>query len=316
MSRVLPRLKRELTGLVHWRMQRRLAQSRPGQALRFDRLKGQFRDRYAAIAGRGDDAFVTPQWRQYNAELARVLLPQPPFGFLKHPTIITTMFVIAGGRWMARELEFLEAHAPEGVLRAALAEDFVGEPLLLNSTYLTSHNSIHHLYHLLRFAERTQAELEQLATVVEWGGGYGNQAKIFRRLAGSVTYVVIDTPLFCCLQWLYLSTVFGQDEVHLIGGAGAPLAQGGINLLPLAYLEDCELNANLFISTWALSESSRQAQDYVVDRQWFGAEHLLLACQGSSLAFPEADRTAQLAKSAGAVVEAIEFLPGNHYALR
>jgi hypothetical protein len=47
----------------------------------------------------------------------------------------------------------------------------VGNPILMNSAYLTSHNSIHHFYHLMKFQDKARINLSQLGIVVEWGGG-------------------------------------------------------------------------------------------------------------------------------------------------
>lgn len=69
-----------------------------------------------------------------------------------------------------------------------------------------------------------------------------------------------------------------------------------------------------FISTWALSESSKYSQDYVVAHKWFSSKHILLAYQDSNEKLLDADRVGKLATDMGAIIEDIEFLPGNHYA--
>jgi hypothetical protein len=313
---LLRRARREWLGLASLRLHRRLAASRPGQRACFERLSESFAGLYAGLAGQDVGVLITPLWENYNRELAAAFLPRPPFGFLKHPAIIGTMFVIAGGRWLAEELAYVEARLPRERLRAVLAEDHAGEPLLLNAEYLTSHNAVHHLYHLLRFAEAAGCELERLGNVVEWGGGYGSLARLFRRLGGKATYVSIDTPLFACLQWLYLSTVLGPEAVRLLQQPGERPESGKVNLLPLHLVAQADLRADLFVSTWALSESSPEAQDFVLGRDWFGARHLLLAYQSSSPALPAAGRVGQLAAATGARLCEIEFLPGNHYAFR
>jgi hypothetical protein len=187
----------------------------------------------------------------------------------------------------------------------------------LNSTYLTSHNSIHHLFHLFRFLDKTHCDLDQIDTIVEWGGGYGNMAKIFERLKSTPsTYIIIDIPLFSCIQWLYLTTILGEENVHLLQNAEDTICSQKINLMPICFLGHYKINADLFISTWALSESSKYSQDYVVAHEWFNSKHILLAYQESNKDLPDADRVGKLAKSIGAVIEDIEFLPGNHYAFR
>ena len=154
-------------------------------------------------------------------------------------------------------------------------------------------------------------------TVVEWGGGYGNMAKIFKRLNSTPsTYIIVDTPLFSCIQWLYLATILGEESVNLLQGPEDTIRAEKINLLPICFVDRHKINADLFMSTWALSESSKYSQDYVLDHEWFNAKHLLLAYQDSRDDFPEAERVGEIAANNGAIIEDIEFLPGNHYAFR
>ena len=143
--------------------------------------------------------------------------------------------------------------------------------------------------------------------------------KIFRRLTRrTVTYLIIDTPIFSCLQWLYLSVVLGEETVRVLQDVEDNVQAGKINLLPVSLIgrRDIDVGADLFISTWGLSESSVYAQDYVIANNWFGAKHILLAYQDSCKELPQADRVGKLAENTGAVVEDIEFLPGHHYAFR
>lgn len=294
----------------------RLAQALAHQKEAFQTLRGTFAASYAALEGCQAQHLVRPLWRTFTASLERALLPAPSFAFLNVPTIMTTMFITKGGFWLRRELALLEARLPEQALRSMLHEDYVGLPLLALTRYLTSHNTVHHLYHLVRFCQATGSTLSQLATIVEWGGGYGNLAKIFRRFhGGRPTYVLIDLPLLACLQWLYLATIFGPGEVVLFLKPGESIQPGKFNIVPVCFLDAVPRVADLFVSTWALSESSHQAVDTVADR-WFGARHLLLAYQKRSRIFPHAERVGELAVGKGAVIESIDFLPRSRYAFR
>ncbi len=294
---------------------RLLAQARGSQREAFGPLQAAFAAHHDALKDCDVQRFVSPVWRAFYGRLARTLLPSPPFGFLNDPMIMKTMFVSMGGRWLQQELALLEARLSQETLRRLLHEDCAGDPLLARTPYLTSHNTIHHLYHLERFAETTGCALNELTTVVEWGGGYGNLAKIFRRYhGGRPTYLIIDLPLLTCLQWLYLATIFGDDEVALILEPGAPIQPGKINILPVCLIDRVSISADLFVSTWALSESPPQAMDDVAGRGWFGARRLLVAYQRNSNLHPHAERTGALAAAHGAVIEPIEFVPGSFYA--
>ena len=88
------------------------------------------------------------------------------------------------------------------------------------------------------------------------------------------------------------------------------MEEGKLNIVPASLAPAVPDGADLFISTWALNESSSVAQRYVLERRWFGARHLLLGMhQGEWLE----DR----AVAGGAASEAIgAFMPGQRYILR
>lgn len=156
--------------------QTRLARKKKYQVTQFNNLKKNFTLFYNNLGQKGIDDFVTPFYRTYNSRMEKILLPFPPFSFLRTPEIMRVMFASFGGRALKEELSFLESKLSQDRLKFLLEEEYIGAPVLLNSTYLTSHNSIHHLYHLVKFMEKTQCSLSGIKTIVEWGGGYGNIA--------------------------------------------------------------------------------------------------------------------------------------------
>ncbi len=140
-------------------------------------------------------------------------------------------------------------------------------------------------------------------------------AKIFKRLkAGAMTYVIIDTPIFSCIQWLYLATIFGRQNINLIQDPNDAIINGKINLLPTCFIDRHKINSDLFISTWALSESSKYSQDIAIKDNFFNAEHFLIAWHDNNSFFPDSERILGPIIRLGAVTEDIEFLPKNHYA--
>ncbi len=295
--------------------QRKLAQQKAQQKTAFDSLSVSFDEKYQQLKKYHLDRYTTPLWKKYNAKLEKILLPHPPFSFLQDPMMMMTMFDTAGGHWLKKELTFLEKKIAKRRLKLLLKEDYVGDPLLLQAAYLTSHTTIRHLYHLVKFLDVSGCNLTKIKTVIEWGGGYGNLVKILKRLLiKPCTYIIIDTPLLSCLQWLYLSTIFGKEAVHLLSDEKGAIKINKINILPVSLLAKYPIRGDLFISTWALSESSKYSQDYVVKHNWFQAKHLLLAYQENETGLFDPVRVGKLAADRGAVIQKVEFLPGNHYA--
>jgi hypothetical protein len=150
--------------------------------------------------------------------------------------------------------------------------------------------------------------LQDAGTIVEWGGGFGSLMRlIFRMHGGRPTCVIIDTPIFSAVQWLYLSAVLGEKHVVLHDSAPVLLIEGRINLVPIGLVSGMAVAADLFISNWALNESTQEAQDDVVSRRWFGAESLLLAMHGHH-------PLTEIARAWGArTVPLGSFMPGQQY---
>lgn len=301
-----------------WHAESYLASIKRNQKYTFESLKSVFLEYWNSLLSEDIRDFTTPVWEDYNIQAKNVFVPEPPFSFLRTKVIMDTMFVTAGGKWLSEELALLEKRFSYEELKKFLQEDYVGNPILLNSKYLTSHNSIHHLYHIANFEIKTGCQINKVGSIIEWGSGYGNMAKIVKRINPEVTYTIIDMPLFSCIQWLYLSSILGPNAVNILRNPGSRIEKGKVNLLPVFFLKkkEKELSADVFIATWSLSESSRFAQDYVDSLNFFNSKHLLLAFQDSSHKLPNATRLGRLAEKRGARVETINFLPGNYYALR
>jgi hypothetical protein len=303
------------------RLQARLAKLKKDQRAKYNKLKDRFAAIYHKLKQYDISEFTTEAWEAYNADLEKLLLPSPVFSFFRVKTVRNTMFVRVGGDWLRDELNYLEKKLPGDKLHALLEEDYMGKPYLIDSPYLTSHNTVHHLYHFIRLQEKTGIDFSRMNTVVEWGGGYGNMAKLFTRLSGADhTYIIIDIPIISCVQWLYLSVVLGADSVRLMENADDPLVRGKINLLPVCFLKlpgkEHKFEADLFVATWSLSESSRYTQEYVAACDFFNAAHLLIAYHENYDRFPESGLVGKLAEDRGALIESIDFLPGSNYAFK
>ena len=303
--------------LIMHRYQKELEQKHHGQRDSFEILKQDFEGNYAKLKKHSITRFITPLWNGYNTTLEKILLPYPPFSFLQQPLFMKAYFATRGGQWMKEELYFLEKHVSHKKLVKLLAEDYVGEPLILNDIYRTSHHSIHLLHHLIKFKVSTNVDLNSIDCIVEWGGGYGNMAKLISRLIQKpVTYIIYDLPLISCLQWIYLESIVGKKHVRLHLSPRDTIKKGEINIIPICFLDSHNVSADVFISTWTLSESSVFSQNYVLKRKWFDAKHLLIGYHENTPTLPASEHVAAIAKQSGAKIETIDFVPGNFYAFK
>lgn len=298
-----------------------LAPAHTDQIKRFLQLRKRFQAQYEANREAGLGRFTVPHWDEFNRNFEEWLLPRPPFHFLKNAQLRSQMFV--DDRYLEEELPSLRSAFDQKTLDGLLAEDAVGAPYLLALPSLqpTSTNRVHTLYHLYRYVDATSPDnISAADTIIEWGGGYGSMARVVMRLAASdATYHMIDTPLLTSLQWLYLSSIYGEERVNLVTEDNAVLHSGSINIIPVHMVEDLPVTCDVFVSTWALDESSLEVQKMVVAKRWFGARHLLLATaktapsRGSDHSGTNDQYLAQHAAQVGAREYEISFMPWSRY---
>lgn len=244
-------------------------------------------------------AYVMPEWRDNMHAIENYFLNNLSFGFLNHPVIKNTMFMYTFRPWRNIQKKLIADKLSKTGAKNILREYDLGKPLLNDFEYVSSGNNIHHLYHLLKFFQETGTNAIDFKTIVEVGGGYGNMAKIAKALNKNVTYTIIDLPIFSYLQTLYLRTLFGREAVNLIGRDNLTIKPGTINIVPLdqntiTALAPMLSPTDLFLSTWALSESNRAMQELIKGFGYFGAKYLLLAYQRSNSSFAHAEEIGEI----------------------
>ncbi|HEX8043419.1 hypothetical protein [Candidatus Deferrimicrobium sp.] len=257
--------------------------------------------------------FVHPQWEENIREVESYFLERFDMSFMAYPRINSTMVFT---KHAAHEAEWPSVEAwrsPDTVqkyLRNGLNDHFltgkIGIGTLINST--------HQLYHLACFERFRGEQIEQVRSVVEFGGGYGNLARLFRCFEGLSRYAIVDLPLFSCIQYVFLSTVLGPGGVRLVTEPRTPSADGIVDLVPINLLTDLPRDGELFVSTWALSECLPAAYDLVRERDWFGAREILLAFHDGWKPWSTEEMIGGLRERFGRVETVpLHFLPGNHY---
>lgn len=255
---------------------------------------------------------IHESWQQNIAALEAYFADQMNENFTSNEVINGTMV------FTNRKAHKLEIRNIENAFARKRAAEFVSTGL--NTAFLSGKsrraaliNSIHHLHHLMRFEQVTGRKIGNFRNVVEFGGGYGNMARVVHNIGGCKTYSIIDLMLFSCIQSVFLSTVAGCE--HVAFDDGGKNESVTFLLHPLfSAREPATLNGELFISTWALSESTSAAYEWVVAHDWFGASNLLLAYNEHWKPWPENELETSLSAQGWHVArEAIPFLPGSFY---
>ena len=81
-------------------------------------------------------------------------------------------------------------------------------------------------------------------------------------------------------QYLYLATLLGESKVNLVDNG--LIATGKINLVRLDNFDKIKYDCDVFISSWAISESNNYSQDIVKGNNFFNSKHGILIHQKAS----------------------------------
>jgi hypothetical protein len=224
---------------------------------------------------------------------------------LQDQTIIRTMYQ-SDYSLFSKEIEYLktnhqmrlEALFDAPVLSSATLYDYKGIKLCPNDT--------HHLYHLCRYFSSIEKLNEQL-DIVEWGGGYGNMAKVFSYCFSEYigSYTIFDLPKMGEIQKNYLNRM-SIEGVDLIDST---------KLDCIEKAEDC----SLFISTWALSECTTDTIDMVSNSNLLdkGVLVALHQCGNHIPFFKESSYLREILLKKGCIENDVVVIPGiNSYLMK
>jgi hypothetical protein len=238
-------------------------------------------DTYRQFSAQVDvSPFITEMWKEF-LDHAEKLYVEGRRDFLQDPLMQWAIFLSAGGKWQEVQIPFLESRWQRDELQRLLREDHPLTPSITSEEYHCSETIVNHLTHLTTFADKTGVTLaSDLKCTVEFGGGCGSMGRLLRRLRPDATHVTVDLPVFLFLQKYFLENIFGPDSVNLVWRDTGEIQPHKINLVAIG--NDRILNGlsslrpDLFIATWSLSETNQYTQDYVRERDYFGAAHTLI----------------------------------------
>lgn len=219
----------------------------------------------------------TALWDAKRADIHLRLARDDVRDFLGWASIISTMFV-GEAPYIALERAALIA-AGWGDTLGAIGPEWDSQPAT---------NLLHQAYHLMQWEQRTGGRVSGIKSIVEIGAGYGAMGRVLRARGFAGRYMIIDLPEMREIQKFYL-------------GAHGVEAQW--------YRPGAELDADLLISLWGLSETSLEERGRILEN--VRACHTLLAYQdmwGDDLS-NEIDLPARFS---GVAVD-IDHLPGNQY---
>jgi len=263
------------------------------QHSRYEKLLGRIQSAYSQLKPFICENDLTPFWSGRVHKIGNLIAEPLRFDFMHYPDLRWTIGIDTNrlppmAAWLD---EKLPAGSAQGIL---IEEDIGGLPVFTFRGKAVSADVIKFLYYTMLFGDGADVRIDSVSSVIEWGGGFGGHAKVFKRLGNEdLTYTIIDLPPLCLVQWVYLSVIFGEDAVNLITKGNEEVELGKINLVPASLAKGMTSSSlgspELFISLNALSECHGHVVRYVVEeRDWFNASHICIYTKAGNL--PEGSR--------------------------
>ena len=145
--------------------------------------------------------------------------------------------------------------------KTLLIEDNIGDPIRYFLYPNSSGNRIREVFHLLNFQNFTKISLNKIKTVLEFGGGYGNMARLFYKINKNINYKIFDTFHVNLLQYYYLTMLKIPSSFNKKTNKNISLNYD---------ISKCnsfnKADKKLFIANWSLSESPLKLRNKIIKK--------------------------------------------------
>ena len=146
------------------------------------------------------------------------------------------------------------------LLNELLTDEPFGAP---NSSYFcprSSTQNIQHIYHLLLMQRNLGLDFNTLSRVFEFGGGYGNVARLISMSGFCGTYSIFDFNLMGLIQKYYLSNARATADKFTQFEFVSSLEEFTKDSI------DIDDGNSLFIATWSMSESPVAVRESLLNK--------------------------------------------------
>jgi putative sugar O-methyltransferase len=231
------------------------------------------------------DQFLHPVWQKARPAFLPLIQNGVPGNFLKHSEVAHQFCRSGFGEPQQHELNYLRGlPRPLADLIGRYRESNIGGPTPDCGELQISANSLGMLYYFARIAEA--GGLESLHTIAEFGGGYGCLCRVFLELLPRPpTYIIIDLPEMLALQYVFLKASSPQYKIVPHTAAPLRIEPGAVNLVPVHLVDSVSTRPDLFVSTFALSETPWKLQEKVARGGFFGSKSVYLVGQETTTEF-------------------------------
>lgn len=217
-------------------------------------------------------AFIHPYWKDKGNAIAQdIILADPDQNFLMKSHIPGHMIRIGVSATSAYEVAYLQNNisANTKALLAQFQETTIGGIPWDCPDFNCSINSLQMLFYLSKILENR--DHSAIKIIVEFGGGFGALARVAKQIIPNSTYFIIDLPELIALQYIYLKTSLPHTTILAHTTLPDQFEPNAFHLIPTYLLSEFNVNADVFVSTFAITETTLAAQNAVLEKKFFDA---------------------------------------------
>lgn len=129
----------------------------------------------------------------------------------------------------------------------------------------SSTNNIHHAYSLDVMMKNFNIKLNDFNTVLDFGGGYGNIGRLFKKWGHKNKYIIYDIPELSVIQKHYLNKCGVSDVILTSGFDEHPIPEKN----------------SLFLGLWSITETPISERKKLLEiLNFFSYDHIFIAMGG------------------------------------
>ncbi len=219
-----------------------------------------------------ESRFSHPFWLETQKKLHAIVMGPANPNVLKEQIIQHTMVRMGFSTTQAYEESYLlKSLSPQTtqLIKSFKDIDFPFLPRECSALNCSS-SSLGHLFYAAKTLEAWKED-KAIEIIVEFGGGYGNLAHIYKKLLPKTTIIILDLPETIALQKLFLDIALPETETIIHCVPPQEFEKGAIHLVPIFFIDELAIKADIFVSTFAISEAPKYVQQLVINQHFFHA---------------------------------------------
>lgn len=221
-----------------------------------------------------EKSYVHPFWNDMKNNFTKLITLLPNKNFVFSPPIGTIVITEPPPEkhylttYLGDDQHCLSDES-KALLQKFKDESFTGLPKNIKELNCSGY-TLRQLYLATKAIEHCQNK--KITSLLEFGGGIGLLAYVFRSFFKDMTIYIVDLPETIAFQYLFLKG--SLPDVNIIVHTEVPdhFANSTIHLIPVCLLPKLNVTVDLFTSNFGLSETVDTVADEIINKNFFNAK--------------------------------------------